>query len=228
MTRGSKYILGVLAVAALLVAGSLVAYAQGEKRMGGPAHFGRMLNLTPEQQASARTIFQGARTAALGVLTPAQQQQWKKDAAHLRQHGQQRREKMMKSLNLTADQQARMKAIHSDARAQAQSIRKDGTLSKDEQNTRLMNLRQETRQKMHDVLTPAQQAQMQAFRAQHGPSAMVKREADRLQLTAGQRGQLQDIFDKAKTDFRQILTPAQQQQFDTISKNRGWDSLSIR
>jgi len=233
MKRGNTIWWGAIAVGGLLLAGSLVAYAQGGgtgagHRHPGFARIGQMLNLTTDQQSKARVIFQGVRKDAMAVLTPAQRKQFRTDMTDMRKQHLQQRGQMFKALNLTAEQQASIKTIHTAARTQAQAIRNDAKLSKDEQRTQLMALRRDTMQKIEQVLTPEQQAQFKAQRQQHQPGAMIKREADRLQLTADQRGKLQNIFDKAKADFRQLLTPEQQQQLDTFSKEHGWDQFSIR
>ena len=234
MTGIQKALVGLL-IGGLVIAGAVAVYAQsatvqpGGERGGrgcrGRHGFGMVLHLTPAQRTQARTIFTTARTQAQAVLTPAQLQQFQVDLAarhggHPGHHGN--------KLNLTADQQARMQAIRADAQQQIAAIRQDTTQTVAEQQARLKAVHASVRQQMQAVLTPEQQARMQAFRAEHTPAAMATREAAKLQLTPDQRGKLQDIFEHARADFRQLLTPEQQTRFDQMLHARGLDSLSLR
>ncbi len=196
----------VLAVAVLALGTIAFAHGMGHR---GRGRCMKMLQLTPQQQQSARAIFKDAREQAKAVLTPAQQAQVK---AHFAARRQARGGHGMAALNLTDAQKAQMQAIRKDAHARAQTIRKDTTLSAEAKQTQLTALFTDTRSKIAAVLTPDQQAQLKAHRAQMQADRQAFK--DSLKLTDAQQAQLKSIREKALTQFRALLTPDQQTKLD--------------
>jgi protein CpxP len=76
-------------------------------------------------------------------------------------------QKLSQELNLTADQQAKIKPIFQRARAQAKTIREDGSLNKDQKMSKMKELHQNTIAQLNEILTPEQQAQWKQLREQH-------------------------------------------------------------
>jgi Spy/CpxP family protein refolding chaperone len=69
-------------------------------------------------------------------------------------------------LNLTADQQTKIKPILEDQRTQAQALRKDDSLSDDDRRTKMRALRESTNSKIRDVLTDDQKKQFDEMQQQ--------------------------------------------------------------
>lgn len=71
-----------------------------------------------------------------------------------------------KTLNLTADQQTKIKPILEDHRTQAQALMKDDSLSQDDKRTKMRSLRESTNSKIRDVLTDDQKKQFDEMQQQ--------------------------------------------------------------
>ena len=87
---------------------------------------------------------------------------------HERRH--ERREnmqKMAKELNLTADQQAGIEAIHRQAGDARKAIWADTSLSEEQKHAKMKNLHEDTMGKVHALLTPEQQAKAKELRGKH-------------------------------------------------------------
>lgn len=69
-------------------------------------------------------------------------------------------------LNLTADQQTKIKPILEDQRTQAQELRKDDSLSDDDRRNKMRTLRESTNSKIRDVLTDDQKKQFDEMQKQ--------------------------------------------------------------
>jgi protein CpxP len=75
--------------------------------------------------------------------------------------------KMMSDrLNLTPDQQTKVKPILEDQRTQAQALRKDESLSDDDRRNKMRTLRESTNSKIRDVLTDDQKKQFDEMQQQ--------------------------------------------------------------
>jgi periplasmic protein CpxP/Spy len=75
--------------------------------------------------------------------------------------------KMMSDrLNLTPDQQTKIKPILEDQRTQAQALRKDESLSDDDRRNKMRTLRESTNSKIRDVLTDDQKKQFDEMQQQ--------------------------------------------------------------
>jgi protein CpxP len=82
-----------------------------------------------------------------------------------RHHGN-RMQKLSQELNLTADQQAKMKPIFQQARAQGKTIREDAGLTKDQKMAKMKELHENTIAQLNGILTPEQQATWKQLREQ--------------------------------------------------------------
>ncbi len=200
--------LAVAAVGAMLCLGQMaLAQTQPAPACERLNHLTQTLNLTSDQQAKAQQIFTTERQQISQVLTPAQRAAFKAHRAF---------RTALKSLNLSADQQAKIKAIREDARTKAQAIMNNTSLSDEQKHTQFRALHQATQAQIMQVLTPAQQTQLQsAMKAAGGTGGRHG-----AKLSAAQRTQIRQIHQQALANFRAILTPAQQQQFDKLQASR--------
>ena len=115
------------------------------------------------------------------------------------------------SLNLSADQKAKLKSLHEGVRQQIEALRNDATLSADDKRAKIRSLRESTRQQFQAVLTPEQQQLIQngrhdrfgreGFGAGRGPRAD-------LGLTADQRSQLEAIHKSTRNQVSAIRNDA--------------------
>lgn len=69
-------------------------------------------------------------------------------------------------LNLTAEQQGKIKPILEDQRTQAQAVMKDESLSPDDRRTKMRSIRESTNSKIRDVLTDTQKKQFDEMQQQ--------------------------------------------------------------
>ena len=70
-------------------------------------------------------------------------------------------------LNLTADQQSKLKAIKKDQKAQSKAIRADSSLSQEQKKQKMKELHGSFSQKKNAILTPDQIAKQDSLRAMH-------------------------------------------------------------
>ncbi|HVZ16518.1 MAG TPA: hypothetical protein VG897_05340 [Terriglobales bacterium] len=96
----------------------------------------------------------------------ATQQQSSNEGRHRGKHGD-HFARMAKKLNLTQDQQDKLKPIFQKQREQAQAIKNDTSLSKEQKKEKFQALRQDTMTQVNGILTPEQQQQWQQMRAKH-------------------------------------------------------------
>lgn len=85
-------------------------------------------------------------------------------------HGGKHRDRMArmaKKLNLSQDQQDKLKPIFEKQREQAKAIKNDGSLTPDQKKEKFQALRQDTMAQMNGILTPEQQQQWQQMREKH-------------------------------------------------------------
>jgi periplasmic protein CpxP/Spy len=80
-------------------------------------------------------------------------------------HGQ-RMQKLTQELNLTPNQQTKIKPIFQKAHAQAKTIRQDATLNKDQKMAKMKELHQNTMAQLNEILTPEQQTQLKQLQEQ--------------------------------------------------------------
>lgn len=114
--------------------------------------------------------------------------------------------RMLSQLDLTANQQAEIKAILQTQRQRAQQIRAQGP--SEQTRDAFWALRKETRRLVREALTPAQQAkldQLQAARRAEKLDHVVARMTEGLSLSSTQARQVRNILEKAQARRQQIL-----------------------
>jgi Spy/CpxP family protein refolding chaperone len=220
-------------LASVLLIGQLApAGAQGQ---GGPG--GRMqpidLKLTADQQAKAQAIYDAARTQALAVFTadqlkqftPIEQQAIQMGLLQIKRGAQQGELTLnaateLAALKLTDDQQAKIKKIADDANTKAQAVPTDDRRT---QMTQIRGITTAAGAQIWDVLAADQQVDVRKTMDgnRHTILGLRVRGLSDLQLTDDQTTKLQAIQTQAQKDFRAILTPDQQTQFDQIPTARG-------
>jgi Spy/CpxP family protein refolding chaperone len=108
----------------------------------------------------ALTFAPGISRAQSGSQPPAQDQSQAAPAAPAQREG--RMHGAMQGLNLTEDQKAAMKKIHESTKAQLDAVNKDESLTADQKEAKIHQLRHGARMQMVKLLTPEQRQQMKA------------------------------------------------------------------
>ena len=108
----------------------------------------------------ALTFAAGITRAQSGSQTPAQDQSQAAPAARAQHEGRMRG--AMQGLNLTDDQKAAMKTIHESTKANLDAVNKDESLTADQKEARIHQLRHGARMQVVKLLTPEQRQQMKA------------------------------------------------------------------
>ncbi|HXJ06724.1 MAG TPA: Spy/CpxP family protein refolding chaperone [Candidatus Acidoferrum sp.] len=108
----------------------------------------------------ALTFAPGISRAQDSAQPPAQDQSQATPAAPAKHEG--RMHGAMKGLNLTDDQKAAMKKIHESTKAEMDGVKKDETLTADQKEAKIHELRHSARMQMAKLLTPEQREQMRA------------------------------------------------------------------
>jgi Spy/CpxP family protein refolding chaperone len=108
----------------------------------------------------ALTFAPGISRAQSGSQTPAQDQSQAAPAAPAQREG--RMHGAMQGLNLTEDQKTAMKKIHESTKAQLDAVNKDESLTADQKEAKIHQLRHGARMQMVKLLTPDQRQQMKA------------------------------------------------------------------
>lgn len=121
-------------------------------------------------------ILAAALAAAVFVPVSFAQPHGKSDRPFRGEPRQEGRALMAKELNLSADQQTRIQAIHEAAREQRQAIIADTSISRDAKREKLEALREATVQRVDAVLTPEQAAKAQEMRANFQANREVRQE----------------------------------------------------
>lgn len=103
----------------------------------------------------ALTLAPGISRAQDASQTPAQDQSQAAPAQPQgRKHGE------MAGLNLTDDQKAQMKQIHQSTKSQVEAVNNDGSLSADQKQAKIHQIRRDSHVQMAKLLTPEQKQQM--------------------------------------------------------------------
>ena len=143
----------------------------------------KQLDLTTAQQSQIDTINSNAKPQAdalmaqmqqlrkntmksiMDVLTPEQQTKLKglqeQGSAHRAGFGE-----ILMQLDLTDDQKSQIKTINANAQTQGNTIKADSTLTDDQRNTKMQQLRKDTMKSIMDVLTPEQQTKFKELQEQ--------------------------------------------------------------
>jgi periplasmic protein CpxP/Spy len=122
----------------------------------------------------ALSLAPGISRAQSSSPPPAKDQSQSAPAAPAQQEG--RMHGAMKGLNLTDDQKAEMKKIHESAKAQLDAVNKDESLTADQKEAKVHQLRHGARLQMVKLLTPEQQQQMRANVRARGASGREKQQ----------------------------------------------------
>jgi len=72
-------------------------------------------------------------------------------------------QRLTKKLNLSTEQQAKVKSILDDQQSQAQTVRQDSSLSKQDRHSKMMQLRQTSHEQIRAALNPDQQQKFDAM-----------------------------------------------------------------
>jgi len=97
----------------------------------------------------------GAQESSTDQAAPSQQQA---PAPGERMHGQ----KMLEGLNLTQDQQAQIDKIRGDAKAKADAVNADSSLSGADKQAKMRAIHRDSMKQIRAVLTPEQRQQLRA------------------------------------------------------------------
>jgi Spy/CpxP family protein refolding chaperone len=136
-------------------------------------------SLTPDQrQEKMRALHASMKKDMDAVLTPDQQQklaQMHEKRGGTGEHGGMMGgnpgERMAKELNLTADQQTKMKSIMESTHQQMRAIEDNQSLSQQDKHAKIQALHESTKSQISAILTPEQQqkfAQMHEHRGAGG------------------------------------------------------------
>ena len=108
----------------------------------------------------ALTFAPGISRAQDSAQAAAQDQSQTATAAPAKHEG--RMHGAMKGLNLTDDQKAEMKKIHEATKSQVDALKQDGSLTADQREAKIHEMRRSARMQMVKLLTPEQREQMRA------------------------------------------------------------------
>ena len=144
------------------------------------------LNLTPDQKAKIedilrkhhdemekmRALQQTIESEVKEILTPEQQQKWagmrgRGEGPGGRPQGLARMQEMIKDLNLTSDQQAKVQQILQENQPDMQDIRDDKSLSEQQRQDKMKALHQTIEDEIKSILTPEQQQKFAAQQEHH-------------------------------------------------------------
>jgi len=182
---------------------------------------------------------------ALVLFAGAAQAQTKKDTAGF--HHRQGREMMAQQLNLTADQQAKLKTIHDAQRKEMEAL-KTKSLTADQSKEQRKALHKKYQDQVQSVLTPAQKDQMKKLQAQRkekgGRKGQWKKDGKEitkkggaiqkdLNLTQAQKDQLSKMRTDSKGQKESIrndqsLTKAQKKRKDAVLNERSTGKIQKR
>ncbi|MFL5810998.1 MAG: Spy/CpxP family protein refolding chaperone [Flavisolibacter sp.] len=126
-------------------------------------------------------------TLAFVLFAGAAQAQTKDTTEHHRNGGH---EMMVKELNLTADQQAKLKSIHEQERNEMKAL-KDKSLTADQLKAQRTELHKKYRTQTESVFTPAQKQQMEKMRSEwkaKGGHEKKARKDDQANRSQGEKG----------------------------------------
>lgn len=91
---------------------------------------------------------------------------------HMQMSPDQRLQHMTQQLNLTADQQTKIKPILEQEQQQMQPLHGDTSMSQQDKWSKMQQIRQGTNDQIKAVLTPDQQTKFAQMQERHGPGGM--------------------------------------------------------
>lgn len=111
-----------------------------------------------------KRIFMSA--AVILLATAAVQAQTDSTKGPRHEHRQMQQGGGFEQLNLSADQQTKLKAMRDDFKTQADAL-KAQTLTEDDRRTKMQDLHRRQKEQLDAILTPDQKQQMETWRAEH-------------------------------------------------------------
>jgi Spy/CpxP family protein refolding chaperone len=102
------------------------------------------------------------------VVPPADQpagHEWRKER---REEMRERFQHLAKELNFTADQNAQAEVIFKQTGGAFKALHDDTSLTGDQKRAKMQELRKSTRDQLHALMTPEQQAKAKELREKHG------------------------------------------------------------
>ncbi|HEU4469775.1 MAG TPA: hypothetical protein VFR58_01710 [Flavisolibacter sp.] len=182
-----------------------------------------------------KKIFTGA--LAFILFTGAAQAQTKDSARH---GGKARQEMLTKQLNLTADQQSRLAAIRQEQRKEFESLKNNGSLSREELQVKRKELHKKYTEQAAAVYTPAQKEQLakmkSEWKARHKEGSRDGKAKDRggkrghgadgaLNLSQEQKSKMSELRTQFRSQAESIrndkaLTDAQKKEKMTVLRQQ--------
>jgi Spy/CpxP family protein refolding chaperone len=131
-------------------------------------------SLTPEQRRQKmQELRQSTHQQMMSILNSDQQQKWQQLQSQHKgmRHGKEMEKGMgpgggMAALNLTPDQRSKLQPIFQSTHQQIMAVRNDSSLSSDQKQAKIRDIRQNTMAQVNSILTPEQQQQWQQMRQQ--------------------------------------------------------------
>lgn len=149
----------------------------------------------------------------------------------------------LQRLNLTPDQKTQIRNLLQTQRQKVQSLRQDASLTPEQRQDNIKQIRQSTHQQVLGILTPEQQAKLKQFEQRRRGVAALNltpdqraklqpiRQQMRQQVLAvrqdasltwqQKREKIRDIRQNAMAQMKGLLTPEQQQQLEQMRQRRG-------
>ena len=114
-------------------------------------------------------ILSGAMTLPIAALAQTSNSAASGDTGSTAQTQEKERrgEKFAQELNLTPDQREALKSIRENEKQQAQAIKSDSSLTRDQKKTKFKELRKSSHEQMMAKLTPDQQQKFKEMRKEH-------------------------------------------------------------
>ncbi len=89
-------------------------------------------------------------------------------------HGEDRFEKVTKDLDLTTDQQTKIKALNETLRSDAQNIEKNNALTEDQKKEQIKSVRKKHKEELNSLLTGEQRAKLKILKKDQSGRKAVK------------------------------------------------------
>jgi protein CpxP len=141
-------------------------------------------SLTPDQKREKlQQLRQSSRSHLEDLLTPEQ-------VAKLPKPGQAQRNAfvhMARRLNLTQDQQDKIRPLMADQRKQVQTVRLDSSLTPQQKQVRIRDIRRSTQKQVAALLTPAQRQQLRQMRRNMRRRRMMGRQPNQAPAAPAQQ-----------------------------------------
>ena len=141
----------------------------------------------------------------------------------MRERIKERMENLTKELNLTKEQQEKIKPILENEMKEIQAVRSNDSLTKEQKQEKTKAIRQTTRESINKILTPEQQKKYAEKKddARENRQGMVERRIEmmskNLNLTEQQKKDVKPIFENEMKEMRTVredssLTPEQKRE----------------